>query len=209
MNNLNKDKDKVEVSIASEKAEAIGGLFIATVAAIMAISQLFGNNVQEEMMVAHNHHNSYFTWYQSKSVKQSLKESELATLESLKSAFDKNELEPQIKKVKLEIEKYKLEKNEILVGSSHISKEKWVQDLDGKMGQIKGVKEWEAEAQKLEFASNKFDLATMFFQIALVLGAVCIIIYDNPKLQKTFLVGMAGLCVLGIAWSVWAYYLSI
>jgi Domain of unknown function (DUF4337) len=200
--------ETVMVSVASEKAEARGGLLIAIIAAIMAISQLVGSNLEEDMMVAHNQHNSYFSWYQSKSIKQSLKESELATLESLKIGLITDKFEPKIAEVKKEIAKYKLEKNEILVGSSNIPKTEWVQDLDGKMGNIIGVKEWEKKAEILEHASGKFDLAAMFFQIALVLGAVCIIIYDNPRLQKSFIAAMLVLGIIGCGFSAWGYMLS-
>jgi drug/metabolite transporter (DMT)-like permease len=84
-----------------------------------------------------------------------------------------------------------------------------VQDIDGKMGQIIGVKEWEKKSEKLEKANNKFDVGMLFFQISLVLGAICIIIYDNPKLQKLFIGLMVGCGSTGVAFSIWGYLMSL
>jgi len=51
----NKEQDEtVEVSVASERAEAYGGVLIAFFAALMAISQLVSGELEEEMMIAHN-----------------------------------------------------------------------------------------------------------------------------------------------------------
>ncbi len=200
-----KDQATVNVSVASERAEALSGVLIAAFAALMALSDLFGSNLEEDMMVAHNQHNSYFSWYQSKSIKQSLKESELATLESLKLGLGSLKFEPKMAEIKKEIAKYKLEKNEILLGSANIPKANWVQDLDGQMGKIIGVKEWEAKAAKLEKATNKFDISMMFFQISLVLGAVCVIIYDNPRLQKSFIALMLISGTIGIIYAIIGY----
>ena len=50
----------VSVSVASERAEAVAGVLIA----LVAIAGLVNNNLEEEMMIAHNRQNSYFSWYQ-------------------------------------------------------------------------------------------------------------------------------------------------
>ena len=109
---------------------------------------------------------------------------------------------------KEKIQKYDAEKTEILVGSANISQENWIQDIDGKMGKIIGVKEWEVLADKYDNATKKFDYGMLFFQISIVLGAVCIIIYDNPKLQKTFIVLMIFFGIIGIFMSSYGYILA-
>jgi len=189
------NKAMVEVSVASERAEAIGGVLIAFFAALMAISQMVNGELEEEMMIAHNKVVNYSSWYQSKSIKESLKEGELDYLQTLLNTGmvpeDKESvLTEQIQETKKLIEKYGAEKIEILLGSANIPKAEWVQDLDGEMGKIVGVKEWEQLADEYDTATKKFDLGMLFFQISIVLGAVCIIIYDNPKLQKAFIVLM-------------------
>lgn len=210
----NKDtNEQMMVSVASEKAEAIGGILVAFFAALMAIADLTNNNIEEAMRDAQNKNASYFSWYQSKSVKQSLQESHLATLQVfLNSGIIKPDKEiaikEEIEKVKADIKRYKAEKKEILEGSANIPQNEWVQDLDGKMGNIVGVKEWERLVNKLDKATNKFDMAMLFFQISLVLGAVCIVIHDNPKLQRKFTLAMIVIGIIGIALSIYGYILG-
>ncbi len=202
--------DTVEVSVASERAEAIGGVLIAFFAALMAISQMVNGELEEEMMIAHNRVVNYSSWYQSKSIKESLKESELDYLSTLVTSGIIPEekiasVNTKIQSVENQIIKYGKEKNEILIGSSNTPKENWVQDLDGELGAIIGVKEWEQLAEQYDDATKKFDLGMLFFQICIVLGAVCIIIYDNPKLQKGFIVLMIVCGIIGIIMSVYGY----
>ena len=211
--NKKKNNDTVNVSVASEKAEALGGVLIAFFAALMAISQMVNGELEEEMMIAHNKVVSYSNWYQSKSVKESLKESELNYLQTLASigaiADDKkDEIDEKIAVAKKNIQKYVAEKTEILLGSANIPQEEWVQDLDGEMGQIIGVKEWESRADKYDSATKKFDFGLLFFQISIVLGAVCIIIYDNPLLQKSFIILMIIFGIIGVCFSSYGYLIA-
>lgn len=199
--------ETVVVSVASERAEAIGGVLIALFAALMAISQMVNGELEEEMMIAHNNVVSYSNWYQSKSIKESLKESELDYLGALiESGMVTEENRPVIEQkmtdVREKIVKYESEKTEILLGSEKVGKENWVQDIEGKMGIITGVKEWEQLTKTYDYATKKFDYALLFYQICIVLGAVCIIIYDSPTLQK-------GLIVLMIIFGIIATFLSI
>ena len=213
MSQKNENVKTVEVSVASEKAEAVGGVLIAFFAALMAISQMINGEFEEEMMIAHNKVVNYSSWYQSKSIKESLKESELDYLEALLQtdliAEDKKSIiikSIQISKNK--IKKYDAEKKEILIGSANIPKEKWAQDLDGELGKIIGVKEWEVLADQYDKATKKFDIAMLFFQICIVLGAVCIIIYDSPRLQKSFIVLMVIFGITGTIIATYGYILA-
>ncbi|MGB5554352.1 MAG: DUF4337 domain-containing protein [Flavobacteriaceae bacterium] len=207
------NSNMVEVSVASERAEAIGGVLIAFFAALMAIAQMVNGELEEEMMIAHNKVVNYSSWYQSKSIKGSLMESELDYLQTLLStglvAEDKRSIvDAKISETKENIKKYDSEKTEILIGSANIPKVEWVQDLDGELGKIVGVKEWELLADEYDNATKKFDLGMLFFQISIVLGAVCIIIYDNPKLQKAFITLMIIFGIIGIFMSAYGYTLA-
>ncbi|MGJ8658723.1 DUF4337 domain-containing protein [Cellulophaga fucicola] len=206
-------KNTVEVSVASERAEAYGGVLIAFFAALMAISQLVNGELEEEMMIAHNKVVNYSNWYQSKSIKESLKESELDNLEALMYtnaiAEDKKSfVYDKIENTKLKVAKYKAEKKEILIGSKNLPKKEWVQDLDGKKGVIVGINEWKLLAKKYDIATRKFDFGVLFFQISIVLGAVCIIIYDNPKLQKALVITMVVVGFIGVVMSIYGYSLA-
>ncbi|TLP81223.1 DUF4337 domain-containing protein [Maribacter sp. ACAM166] len=207
------NRETVEVSVASERAEAIGGVLIALFAALMAISQLVNGELEEEMMIAHNNVVSYSNWYQSKSIKESLKESELDYLSALiNSGIVTEDKTPLIQEkmtlVLKKIEKYNSEKIEILRGSTHVGKENWVQDLEGEMGKITGVKEWKQLAATYDYATKKFDYGMLFFQICIVLGAVCIIIHDNPLLQKSLIVLMVVFGITGTIFSIYGYLLA-
>lgn len=207
------NRETVEVSVASERAEAIGGVLIALFAALMAISQMVNGELEEEMMIAHNNVVSYSNWYQAKSIKESLKESELNYLSALiNSGIIPDENSPVIKQkinsVEQQIEKYGAEKIEILIGSAQVGEENWVQDLEGEMGEIIGVKEWQQLAATYDYATKKFDYGMLFFQICIVLGAVCIIIYDNPILQKSLIVLMIIFGITGTFLSIYGYFLA-
>ncbi len=213
MNNVKKNQEMVEVSVASERAEAIGGVLIAVFAALMAISQLVNGELEEEMMIAHNKVVNYSNWYQSKSIKESLKESELDYLQTLVETGmipeDRRAIvAAKIENTKAKIKKYNAEKTELLIGSSNIPKTQWIQDLDGEIGKIIGVKEWEQLAEAYDIATKKFDLGLLFFQVSIVLGAVCIIIYDNPFLQKLFIILMILFGIIGACLSLYGYLLA-
>ena len=207
------NRETIEVSVASERAEAVGGVLIALFAALMAISQMVNGELEEEMMIAHNNVVSYSSWYQSKSIKESLKESELDYLSALISAgMVTKENIPGIQEkmavVKTKIEKYGSEKIEILNGSALVGEENWAQDIEGEMGIITGVKEWQQLAATYDYATKKFDYGMLFFQICIVLGAVCIIIYDNPILQKSLIVLMIIFGITGTFLSIYGYLLA-
>lgn len=213
MINKKDNGETVVVSVASERAEAIGGVLIALFAALMAISQMVNGELEEEMMIAHNNVVSYSSWYQSKSIKESLKESELDYLSTLiESGIVIKENRPVIEEkiaiVKGKIVKYKTEKTEILLGSDQVGEENWVQDIEGEMGIITGVKQWEKLTQTYDYATKKFDYALLFFQICIVLGAVCIIIYDSPTLQKGLIVLMIIFGITGTFLSIYGYTLA-
>ncbi|MCK5440319.1 MAG: DUF4337 domain-containing protein [Maribacter sp.] len=208
-----KNKKTMEVSVASENAEAIGGVLIAFFAALMAISQMVNGELEEDMMIAHNKVSNYSNWYQSKSIKGSLRESELNYLETilgttLISENEKATILNKIQGTKEKIKKYNAEKKEILIGSSNTPKEEWAQDLNGEMGVIVGVNEWRELAIEYDIATKKFDIGMLFFQISIVLGAVCIIIYDNASLQKWFIRLMVIFGLIGIALSIYGYTLA-
>jgi hypothetical protein len=104
--------------------------------------------------------------------------------------------------------KYEAEKTEILVGSSNVPRQHWAQDLDGEMGKIIGINEWEKLTQDYETATQKFDLGKLLFQICIVLGAVCIIIRDNEKLQKNYIVLMLVFGIIGILISAYGFIVA-
>lgn len=176
----------------TKSKEAIGSILIVFFATLMAVAELMNNNLEEQMMISHNQQVNYANWYQAKSIKQNLKESELNYLNALmeSGAIPDNRLQDfknKIAHTKTLVLKYEAEKTEILIGSSNIPREYWAQDLDGEMGKIIGVNEWEKLTRQYDSTAKKFDLGKLFFQICIVLGIVSIIIRNNRNIQKNFI----------------------
>ncbi|MCG2461010.1 DUF4337 domain-containing protein [Flavobacteriaceae bacterium F89] len=211
MTTSEKKGEQIIDSPTNKRTQMAGGILIVFFAVLMGIVQLGNSNLGEKMMIVHNKLGSYSNWYQSKSIKQILKESELDYLQTLLGTglVDDNKtdaVKTKIETTKSMVLKYEAEKTEILVGSANIPMEYWAQDLDGEMGKIIGVKEWWAQADAYEMAAQKFDLGVLFFQISIVLGAVCIIIYDHRRMQQVFIglmiiFGMLGTAIAGYGYS--------
>ena len=185
------------------------GVVIAIFAAFMAVSDLFAGKYGDDEIIGTNDKANAYQWYQSKSIKESLVEGEIALLTTLSETgaiTDKasNGVKAHIEKLSKKVEKYEKEKKEILLGSNAVGKENWVQDIDGELGKIIGAKEIEAKLESLGMAGDKFDMATLFYQISLVVGAIALIL-KNEKVQTIFFWGMVGLGSLGAVFSFWAF----
>lgn len=190
--------------------ETIGSILLVLFAALMAAAELVNNNLEEQMMISHNQQVNYANWYQAKSIKQNLKESELDYLNALMESgiIPDNKLQNFKKRIahtKSMVLKYEAEKTEILVGSSTIPREHWSQDLDGEMGKIIGVNEWEALTRQYDEATQKFDLGKLLFQICIVLSAICIFIRNNQIIQRNFIWLTLIFGVLGILISIYGF----
>ena len=188
--------------------QTIGSILIVLFAGLMAVAGLINNNLEQQMLISHNQQVNYANWYQAKSIKQNLKESELDYLNALTESgiIPDNKLQNfknRIAHTKSLVQKYEAEKTEILVGSSTIPREHWSQDLDGEMGKIIGVNEWEKLTRQYDDATRKFDLGKLLFQICMVLSAVCIIIRNNEIIQRNFIVLTLIFGALGIIISVY------
>lgn len=193
--------------------EAIGSMLIVLFATLMAVAELMNNNLEEQMMISHNQQVNYANWYQAKSIKQNLKESELdyynVLLESGIVPDNKvQNFKNKIAYTKSLVLKYEAEKTEILIGSYNIPGEYWAQDLDGEMGKIIGVNEWEKLTRQYDNATQKFELGKLFFQICIVLSMVCIMIRDNKAIQRNFIGLTLIFGTVGIIISVYGYIMS-
>lgn len=185
------------------------GIVIAIFAAIMAASDLFAGKFGDDEIIGANDKAAAFNWYQSKSIKETLVEGEKSLLESLLKAgaiasSSTKGIEEHIVTLEKKIQRYKKEKNEILKGSQAVGKENWVQDVNGEFGKIIGAQEIEARLVQLSEAGDRFDMASLLFQVCLVLGALSLIL-KRPQLQLAFFGGMCLLGSIGSGLSIWAY----
>jgi hypothetical protein len=175
-----KDKDKL---IA---------ILIAVFAATLAINDLFGNRYYGEEIYFNNEKINRYAWYQAKGIKESLALSQvelLTVLHNCESLADNHEkFQHSLKYWQEEALKYRKEKMEVLFGSKNVGKENWVQDIDGKLGQVEGALELKERVDKLASAGDCFDLSELILQITLVLGAIAVLLRDDKI--KCFYLGI-------------------
>lgn len=197
----------------SKKMELMGGILLALLATILSIVDLAAGKFGDDEIIAINEKASAFAWYQSKSIKETSVEGEKELLKTLvmSGIIEKhnvqmlNEFEEKLGK---KLIKYQKEKDEILRGSSLVGKANWMQEKEGKLGQIIGAEEWGKKAEILGKSGDLFDLSVLFFHISLVLGAVSLVI-EQIKLKKVFMVIMLVLGGLGIYFGFSAYQIAI
>jgi hypothetical protein len=201
-----------ETNNESGKWDVIFGLTLSIFAAILAINELGGGKFGDDEIQLGNEKTKSYMWYQSKSIKESLTKGQVDLLQVLGDsgaiAADKAAAMATLKdKLKEEVVRYKKEKDEILRGSKAVGPENYAQDVDGKMGVVVGAKEIEDLQTRLSESGDKFDLATLFLQISLVLGAIGLIA-KSLKVRLYFLGGLISLGLTGSVFCVLAYRMA-
>ena len=182
------------------------GITLAIFAAALAINDLGAGKFGEDELKETNEKSSSYMWYQSKGIKDSLAEGQSDLIRTLLQAnaiaADKvDELEKVASKLDAQVRRYDREKHEILLGSAAVGPDNWVQEIDGKLGQVIGSKQREQAIEKLSAAGDVFDLATLCLQLSLVLGAIGLLLRIPQGRKLTFttviVLGVIGsLCCL-------------
>ena len=181
--------------------EVICGVTIAVFAALFAITDIGARHFSDDELIANNEKATAYQWYQAKTIRETIVESQGDTINLLieagvvspeKSAA----VEDLSAHATVEAARYAREKNEILLGSKAVGEENWAQDFNGEMGEIVGAAEWDTRARKLGAAGGKFDLATLLLQLSVVLGPISLV-SSAPIVRKSFfratiLVGLVG-----------------
>lgn len=193
----------------SKKFEILCGVTLAVFAAILAITDLGAGKYGDDEIIGHNDKSAAYSWYQSKSIKESLTAGQYDTLKLLlDSGSIRGEQLPAMKKLlanlEADIARYKKEKKEILLGSAKVGKENWAQDVDGKMGQIIGAKEYDELVDRLGKAGDQFDMAVFFLQLSLVMGAISLVV-QIPRMKNIFYGVMVVLGVSGMVYGLLAF----
>jgi len=208
------DAMPVEQGLEKEKKrfEIVCALTLAVFAALLAITDLGASKYGDDEIMGTNEKANIYAWFQSKSVKQSLVEGQRDLVKTLMEAGSidpahQSTLEQLLGRLEQDIARYKKEKRELLLGSAKVGKENWVQDIDGELGKIVGAKEWEAKLAVLGQAGDKFDLALLFLQVSLVIGAVSLVLQEN-QLRWLFYGTMSTLGILGLVFSIRAFSLA-
>jgi len=195
----------------TRRLDLISGIVLTVFAASMAINNLGAGKYGDDEMIAHNKQAAMYSWYQSKSLKEGMLSVQRDLLLSMveSNTIEENKVDAVssfANHLTAKIDRYEKEQTEILKGSKTLSKENWTQEVDGKLGQVKGAEEWDKEAEKLGEAGDVFDRASLFLEICIVFGAMSIILqsYSSKKTFLGFMIvcGTIGTIISGIAYSI-------
>ena len=204
-----KENETLVETKESSGFEVICGLTLAVLAAVLAITDIGGGRFGDDEIIAHNQKTNAFNWYQAKAVKESLIEGQRDLLKVMMDTGaipvkTQDQMTKLMSTLDTEIDRYKKEKAEILQGSASVGVSAWAIEQNGKLGQVKGALEWQREAEKLGAAGDTFDLAVLFLQICLVMGAISLIL-KGERMRNFFYVTMLGLGGLGSYFSAVAF----
>jgi hypothetical protein len=193
--------------------ESFSGIILAIFAALLAITNLGGSKFDSDKIIGTNEKTNVYAWYQSKSLKQDMLENQRSLIDTLIKAgvieTNKHEtLNNIIKSIDNRILCYDKEKKELLFGSKAVGKDNWVQEKNGKYGQIIGALEWEKNIRRLGQAGSKFDVAILFLELCLVIGAISLVMH-NERLRIIFIASNIVLGLIGMLYGVQAFMLAI
>lgn len=197
---------------ASNRFELASGLTLAVLAALTAVNDLGGGKFGDDEIVGHNEKASAYSWYQSKSIKETAIAQEAELLQALADAGAVIEsarpaVEQRIAGLQAEVKRYKAEKKEILQGSAAVGPEGQVLEKDGEKGKIVGAQEWERTLEVLGEAGDRFDDATLWLQLSMVAGAISLVI-KNVRLKWSFYAGMVVMGAVGAGYTVLAWQIA-
>ena len=189
--------------------ESRAGLALAVLAAVLAVTDLGAGKYGDDELIAVNQTSSAYQWYSSKSIKQTIIEGQADSLTALLEAgaiapTAEAGVKADAAALAARADRYGKEKKEILLGSAVVGEENWAQDIDGEMGQVIGALEYEALAEKLSGAGDRFDYATLFLQLCLVQGAIAIVM-SEPNIKRAFFWLMVILGIVGTVISATAF----
>jgi hypothetical protein len=192
--------------------ELVFGIAITAFAALLAINELASGKYGDDEIQLNTEKTSAYLWYQSKGIKANMTEGQRDLLRMLQTggviAADKvSVVDKQLADLDRKVTRYEKEKTEILKGSAGVGKENWAQEVNGELGKVVGVKEIEERLNVLGKAGDRFDLATLFLQLRLVLGAIGIIT-TSISIKRVFLGLMVTLGLIGCVFSLAALRLA-
>lgn len=188
------------------------GLTLALFAAVLAVVDLGGGKFGDDEIIGTNEKANLFQWYQSKSIKQSIIEQEIQLLKGLieagaVTAEGQQAMAKQLALAKQAVQRYDQEKREILLGSKAVGPKAQVLEVNGAKGHIVGTKAWEQKLEILGRAGDKFDIATLWLQIALVFGAISLIL-NSEKLKVSFYYALVIGSLIGTGFGVQAFQIA-
>ncbi|MCD6060910.1 MAG: hypothetical protein K0S16_1221 [Moraxellaceae bacterium] len=188
---------------ADDRFDMKVGVTLAIFASVLAVMELGGSYAEFGMNYAQAEKANAFAWYNSKGIKQNLAEGQRDTLASLLAAGvispgHADATRAYVAELQQTIDRYDLEKEEILRGSKAVGEAGWAQKVDGALGKVKGAKEWEVESDAYGVVMEWFDFANLLLQICLVIGAISLVV-RSPASRRYFYGGAVGMGLVGAA----------
>ena len=207
-------EDKIDKSTdeTGNRLERKIGLTLALFAAVLAVVDLGGGKFGDDEIIGTNEKANLYQWYQSKSIKQSIIEQEVQLLTGLVeagavTAQGQGAITKQLAIAKQAVQRYEKEKREILLGSKAVGPKAQVLEVSGANGQIIGTKPWQQKLDTLCLAGDKFDIATLWLQIALVFGAISLIL-NSEKLKASFYYALVIGSLIGTVFGIQAFQIA-
>ena len=160
---------EVELPEAKDPFERVIALSIAILAVVLAFVDNTGNNGQADAIVSTNLASDQWAFYQAKSIKGSLAESNAALL-SLLTPTDAAAAKEKVEEMKKEAARYEGEKKEIM------TKAKALED----------------QARHGQAIDDQCDVAALLLQIAVVVCSIAILVRWRAIFFAGAIVGLVG-----------------
>lgn len=197
---------------AGRRFELTSGLTLAVLAAVLAVVDLGGGKYGDDEIIGTNEKANLYQWYQAKSIKQAVSEQQASLLTALLDAGavapeGQDAVRKQVAAAQAEVERYSVEKKEILEGSAAVGPAGQVLEVDGEKGKVVGTQVWESTLATLGAAGDQFDMSTLWLQLSLVLGAVSLVL-QGDKLKWAFYAAMVLCGGAGTVYGVIAFQIA-
>lgn len=189
-NNSTNIKEKSRRQIELEQLEKLNALTTSIIAVFLAVASILNNAAGDDVFINLVKTNDSWSFYQAKSIKQSLAESEKDKLEidilqrkDSKNPADADIIQKETKKVeyyKGKIAEYKKEKQEI----------------------EKEARNYEKEYKNADAKSDKYDIAEGLYQLALVLSPISLVARNYRLWIMSCLIGL-----IAIGFSIFAFFM--
>jgi len=211
MNKEGKMSEPMGCPVEEYRWEMRFGLALAICAAALAITELGSSKFGEDEITQTNEKSNAYMWYQAKGIKESLAEGQqdlILTLLLAGAITEEKvaELKKLADKLDVQVQRYKREKREILLGSAEVGEENWALDIDGRFGQVVGARKLENQIARLAKAGDVFDVATLCLQLCMALGAIGLLLRIPRGRRLTFMT-VITLSIVGTVSCVRAYWI--
>ncbi len=162
--------DEIELPEAKDSFEKIIALVIAILAVVHAFVDNTGNNGQADAIVSTNLASNQWAYYQAKSLKENLADSNAALL-SVMAPADSAAAKAKVEELKQDAMRYEGEKKHIM----------------------EKARELEAQAKHGQSIDDQCDIAALFLQIAIVVCSIAILVRWRAIFYTGVAVGLLGI----------------